>query len=105
MFKLEVHRSPTTGDWWIRGRSGNHRIVGTSQEGYRKEAHARRIAKRITQGKYRTKVYPSTADPKQWRWGLVASNGKMVFGSHENLTQRRWAETMSDRIQKESVFE
>ena len=83
----------------------NGRIVGTSQEGYRKRTWAVEtagiMARRNTgrhQG-WRVKVVPAEGG---YRWHLVASNGRKVFGSHEVLTKRAHCERMAYRVLTEA---
>lgn len=104
--KLIVERSEATGDWWVRCVAGNGRIVGTSQEGNRNKAHAMKATLRIMFADlpgwprpYRVKVVRAEGG---YRWHLVASNGRKVFGSHEVLTKRAHAERMAYRVLNEA---
>lgn len=106
--KLIVERSEATGDWWVRCVARNGRIVGTSQEGYRNKGHAVAIAEGLSLpkpadptvlGQYDVEVVKAEGG---WRWHLVASNGRKVFGSHEVLTKRAHAERMAYRVLTEA---
>lgn len=104
--KLIVERSDTTGDWWVWCVSRNGRIVGTSQEGYRKRGYAAEYAWYLG----RTGIDQATNPPKVvvaeaeggYRWHIVAANGRKVFGSHEVLTKRAHAEQMAYRVLTEA---
>lgn len=106
--KLIVERSEASGDWWVRCVARNGRIVGTSQEGYRNKGHAVAIAEGLSLpkpadptvlGQYDVEVVKAEGG---WRWHLVASNGRKVFGSHEVLTKRAHAERMAYRVLTEA---
>ena len=106
--KLIVERSEATGDWWVRCVARNGRIVGTSQEGYRNKAHAVGMAGGLCMpkpadptvlGQYRVLTFRTVGG---YRWHIVASNGRKVFGSHEVLTKRAHAERMAYRVLTEA---
>lgn len=48
--KIELFRSPATGDWWWRFRRSNGAIVATSAEGYRRPGVCRTAAVHVTGG-------------------------------------------------------
>ncbi len=114
--KLIVERSEATGDWWVRCVARNGRIVGTSQEGYRKKSHAVSMAELVAMewsaDFLRIEREPVTLVVREvgtqrpyrtgYRWHLVASNGRKVFGSHETLTKRAHAERMAYRVLTEA---
>jgi len=103
--KLIVERSEATGDWWVRCVARNGRIVGTSQEGYRNKGHAERVASYFATPWTRDEfpdVVTVVRTEGGWRWHLVASNGRKVFGSHEVLTKRAHAERMAYRVLTEA---
>lgn len=116
--KLIVERSESTGDWWVRCVARNGRIVGTSQEGYRNKAYAENIANFVAMphdeddpdlnlGWRVQLVRVSGCDVQRctcggYRWHLVASNGRKVFGSREVLTKRAHAERMAYRVLTEA---
>ena len=116
LVKLTVERSETTGDWWVRCVARNGRIVGTSQEGYRNKGHAVRMAERLALkstsprwfiecGGWNVDVVSARRIVRLgpfYRWHLVASNGRKVFGSHEVLTKRAHAERMAYRVLTEA---
>lgn len=106
--KLIVERSEASGDWWVRCVARNGRIVGTSQEGYRNSWYVTAFAGRLAlpDGEwdlvsYRWRVEVVKAEGG-YRWHLVASNGRKVFGSHEVLTKRAHAERMALRVLTEA---
>ena len=105
--KLIVERSEATGDWWVRCVAGNHKLVGSTQEGYRKRAHAVQTAgvlalRRDYTGDLDVLTIAIVKAEGGWRWHLVANNGRLVFGSHETLTSRSYARRMALRVLTEA---
>lgn len=102
MLKLKIEKSEETGEWWIRCYSGNGKLVGTTQEGYKKRSHTARVVKGILEGKYKPETYVidevTDKGKPMYRWALIASNKQMVFGSHDNLKAKWWADEISARV-------
>lgn len=103
--KLIVERSEATGDWWVRCVARNGRIVGTSQEGYRRKIDALRVTDELKQ-RWHAKFHPYRIEVVEaeggYRWHIVAANGRKVFGSHEVLTKRAHCERMALRVLTEA---
>lgn len=100
--KLIVERSEASGDWWVRCVARNGRIVGTSQEGVRNRSHAISVGGWISDAPATLLRVEVVRAEGGWRWHLVASNGRKVFGSHEVLTKRAHAERMALRVLTEA---
>lgn len=96
------------GDWRWRHVTSNGRIVADSAEGYSSEGAAEDAAERfesvapdadtVEQGKAYFTVYKDKA--KEWRWRLVASNGRIVADSGEGYTERNDCVEALERVRK-----
>jgi len=98
------------GDWRWRHVTSNGRTVADSAEGYSSENAAKEASERfesiapeadtVKQGKTYFTVYKDRA--KEWRWRLVAANGRIVADSGEGYTERNDAVEALERVKSHS---
>jgi len=98
------------GDWRWRHVTSNGRIIADSAEGYSSEGGAEEAAEKfenvapeadaVEKGKAYFTVYKDKA--KEWRWRLVASNGRIIADSGEGYTERNDCVEALDRVRKHS---
>jgi len=98
------------GDWRWRHKAPNGKIVADSAEGYSSEGGAEEATEKfenvapdadaVEKGKAYFTVYKDEA--KEWRWRLVASNGRIVADSGEGYTERNDCVEALDRVRKKS---
>ena len=98
------------GDWRWRHVTSNGRTVADSAEGYSSENAAEEAGERfenitpeadtVKQGKTYFTVYKDRA--KEWRWRLVAANGRIIADSGEGYTERNDAVEALERVKAHS---
>ncbi len=99
------------GEWRWRYVASNGKIVADSAEGYSSEDSAEEAAGNfekvvpeadtVRKGEAYFTVYKDKAD--EWRWRLVASNGRIVADSGEGYTERNDCVEALERVKKHST--